>query len=119
MRAGAKVAIALIVVALIGGIAGLGFYIYKEMQKQSINEDLHNVSRDVMQAIDNELTGMTTFEEPFTVLLLGTDEREGEQEEDIGARTDTIVLCRVDPTKNIISNIHFSWNWFTCKCFGI
>ena len=103
MRTGAKVAIAFVIAALIAGVAGLAFFVFKETQKQAINEDLHDVSREVMQAIDNELTGMTTFDEPFTILLLGTDEREGEDEEDIGARTDTIVLCRVDPSQNIIS----------------
>ena len=56
-----------------------------------------------MEAIDNELTGMTTFDEPFTVLLLGSDARADDPS--MGARTDTIILCRVDPTQNIISMI--------------
>jgi len=99
-----KVVLTIVIIALIGGIVGLGVYIYKEQQKQLINQDLHSMSREVMQAIDNELTGMTTFDEPFTVLLLGTDERVWDPNED-GARTDTIVLCRVDPTKNIISMV--------------
>ena len=98
-----KIILIVVLVALIGAVGGLGFFIYKEVQKQSINQDLHNMSRETMQAIDNELTGMTTFEEPFTVLLLGTDERVWDMDE--GIRTDTIVLCRVDPTQNIISMV--------------
>ena len=100
-----KVIAIILIVALVGALVGIGVFIYKEVQKQSINQDLHSMSREVMQAIDNELTGMTTFSEPFTVLLLGSDERQGEGEEDIGARTDTIVLVRVDPTQNIISMV--------------
>ena len=99
-----KIILAIVIIALIGGIVGLGVYIYKEQQKQMINQDLHSMSREVMQAIDNELTGMTTFDQPFTVLLLGTDERVWDPNGD-GARTDTIVLCRVDPTQNIISMV--------------
>ena len=105
MSRGGKIALTIVIIALIAGVAALGFYVYKEVQKASINKGLHDMSAEVMQAIDNELTGMTTFEEPFTVLLLGSDERNGEDEEDIGARTDTIVLCRIDPTQNIISMV--------------
>lgn len=105
MPTGGKVALTLFILILIAAVGGLGFYIYKESEKQAVNQDLHSMSREVMQAIDNELTGMTTFDEPFTVLLLGSDERIGEGEEDIGTRTDTIVLCRVDPTQNIISMV--------------
>ena len=103
MSRGAKIFIALVIVALVAGIGGLAFYIYKESQKNAINEDLHGMSQEEMQAVDNELTGMATFDEPFTVLLLGSDERTGDP--DMGARTDTIVLCRVDPTQNIVSMV--------------
>lgn len=102
---GGKVAIAILIIALIAGVSALGLYVYKEMQKAQVNAGLHDVSAGVMEAIDNELTGMTTFDEPFTVLLLGSDERNGADEEDIGARTDTIILCRIDPTQNIISMV--------------
>lgn len=98
-----KVIVAIVIIALIAGVSALGFFIYKEMQKASINDDLHDVSAEVMETIDKELTGMTTFEEPFTLLLLGSDERSGDP--DMGARTDTIVLCRIDPTQNIISMV--------------
>ena len=104
MSHGAKIGIAVLIIALVAGVAGLGFYVYKEMQKQTINEDLHNnMTKAEMQAVDNELTGMTKFDEPFTMLLLGSDAREDDP--DMGARTDTIMLVRVDPTQNIISMV--------------
>ena len=105
MKTSGKVAIVIIVIALIAGVSALGVYIYKETQKRAINTGLHDMSADIMESIDKELSGMTTFEEPFTVLLLGSDERTGELEEDIGARTDTIILCRIDPTKNTLSMV--------------
>lgn len=103
MSTGAKVVITILIVALIASVAAFGFFIYKEATKAQINADLHNVSSSVMEAIDNELTGMTTFEEPFTVLLLGSDARADDP--DMGARTDTIVLCRIDPTQNKLTMV--------------
>ena len=103
MSTGAKVAIVILIIALVAGVAALGSYIYKESYKAQVNADLHNMSSSIMEAIDNELTGMTTFEEPFTVLLLGSDARADDP--DMGARTDTIILCRIDPTKNIVSMV--------------
>lgn len=96
-------AIVVLVVVLVGGLAGGGFYLYKEMQKSNINENLHSMSEDQMQAVDAELTGTTSFEEPFTVLLLGSDARADDP--DMGARTDTIIVVRVDPVENIVSMV--------------
>ena len=101
---GRTVAIVIVVLLVIGGVAGLGAYVYKEMQKSALNEEMHNnVSKQEMEAIDNELTGMTKFNEPFTMLLLGSDARSDDP--DLGARTDTIVLCRIDPTTNHLSMV--------------
>lgn len=99
----AKVLITILIIALVAGLGTLGYFVYKEAKKAQINADLHNVSSGVMEAIDNELTGMTTFDEPFTVLLLGSDARADDP--GMGARTDTIILCRIDPTQNIISMV--------------
>ncbi len=98
-----KIVAIVIAILLIGTIAALGFYIFKENQKAVINEDLHKMSKEAMDAIDNELTGMRKFDEPFNVLVLGSDARSGDP--DMGARSDTIILARIDPTKNIISMI--------------
>lgn len=100
---GKVVAIAIVVIALVAAVSGLGFYVYKEVQKNTINQELHNMSQEELKAVDNELTGMTTFDEPFTMLLLGSDARTDDP--DMGARTDTIILVRIDPTRNVISMV--------------
>lgn len=97
-----KVLITLLIIVLVIGIVGLGFFIYKEYQKDLLNKDLHgNMSKDELLAIDAELTGMTKFDEPFTVLLLGSDARA--EDASMGARTDTIILVRIDPITNNIT----------------
>ena len=103
MSRGAKVAITLVIIAIIAAGAALGFYFFRESQKEQVNEDLHNMQQEELEAVDNELTGMSKFDEPFTMLLLGSDARSDDP--DMGARTDTIILVRVDPTKNIISMV--------------
>lgn len=99
MSGGKKALIVILIVAL---IAGLGFFVYKEWQKSVFNNDLRSgLSQDELMAIDMELTGMTRFDEPFTMLLLGSDARSGDPS--MGARTDTIILVRIDPITNNIT----------------
>lgn len=100
---GKVIAIVIVVVALIAALAGGGLYLYKESQKSAINEDLHSMDKAQMQAVDAELTGTTSFEKPFNVLLLGSDARADDP--DMGARTDTIIVVRVDPVENIVSMV--------------
>ena len=101
---GKKIAIAIIVIALLAAVVGLGVYIYKEMQKSAINADMQLDEKEALE-VQNELTqkDYTTFEEPFTVLLLGSDAREDDP--DMGARTDTIILVRVDAMTNTVSMV--------------
>lgn len=97
-----KKPLAIVLTILIVAIGVLGFFVIKEYQKNVVNQDLHGgMTQAELDALDNELTGMTTFEEPFTVLLLGSDARSDDPS--MGARTDTIVLVRVDPTINDIT----------------
>lgn len=103
MSKGKKAAVIALVIVLAAAVAALGFYVFKEYQKNLINQDLHNLNQDELAAVDNELTGMTTFDEPFTMLLLGSDARSGDPS--MGARTDTIILCRIDPIENKVSMI--------------
>ena len=98
---GAKIGIAIFIVVLVAAVAGAGFYVYKEMQKSSINADLHKMSAEQMELVDKELTGSKKFDEPFNMLLLGSDARADDP--DMGARTDTIIVVRVDPNENIVS----------------
>lgn len=101
MRPGKKRAIIALVVILVVALAVGGLYVFKEYQKSLINQDLHSLSDEELQAVDEELSGSMTFDEPFTVLLLGSDARSDDPS--MGARTDTIVLVRVDPITNNIS----------------
>ncbi|MBR0406050.1 MAG: LCP family protein [Eggerthellaceae bacterium] len=103
-----KIAVAVIIAVLVIAVGALGFYVFKEIQKQAINEDLR-LSEEESLKVEKELTQKkkererTTFDEPFTVLLLGSDARADDP--DMGARTDTIILVRVDPTINRISMV--------------
>ena len=96
-----KAAVIIAIVVLVLGLAAGGAYLYKESQKSVINENLHSMDEKQMQAVDAELTGATSFEEPFNVLLLGSDARADDP--DMGARTDTIIVVRVDPVENVVS----------------
>ena len=100
---GAKAVIIIVFIAVIAGLAAGAMYVYKEMRKAEVNADLHNMDEGVLTAIDNQLTGNTSFEEPFTILLLGSDERVDDP--DMGARTDTIILVRVDPVNKLVSMV--------------
>ena len=101
---GKKIAIAVVIVALVLAVAGLGIYLAKEMQKQALNKDLQLDETEAIE-VQEELRTQdeTPFDEPFTVLLLGSDAREDDP--DMGARTDTIILVRVDPLTNKISMV--------------
>ena len=102
MSTGAKIGMFLLIAAIIAGLVFGGLFIMKELRKREINEDLHGGRTAAeMQAIDEQLTGSITYEEPFTMLLLGSDARSDDPE--MGARTDTIILVRVDTANNTVS----------------
>ena len=102
-KTGPSRAVKVIIVLLL--LAALGtaiFFAVKMIYKNSINEGFKgDKTTEELVAIDAELTGTRIFTEPFTILLLGSDAR---MDEDwMGARTDTNILCRVDPTVNKIT----------------
>lgn len=101
MAPGKKRALIAVIVLLVAALAVGGFFAFKEYQKALINQDLHSMSQSELEAVDNELTGSIHFDEPFTMLLLGSDARSDDPS--MGARTDTIILTRIDPTTNNIS----------------
>lgn len=99
MSRGAKAVLVILLIAALG--AGI-FFAVKMIYKNSINEDFKGGKTDEeLVAIDSELTGTRIFDEPFTMLLLGSDARA--DDESMGARTDTNILCRIDPTTNTVS----------------
>lgn len=96
---GKKIAIGVIVavlVVVIGAGTAAGLYL------KGINDQLNrgDKSDSEISAIDKVLTGFKNkaFNQPFYVMLIGTDETEDSQEET--HRSDTNIVVRVDPTKN-------------------
>jgi len=101
MSTGAKVGIVILALAILFGLIGGAYYLIKRAEAE---RDLAgNKTQEELNAIDNELTGTKTYDEPFTMLLLGSDARADDPE--MGARTDTVILVRIDPNQNIVSMI--------------
>ena len=96
MSRGKKIAlgvVAALVVAVVGAGTAFAFYI------NSINAELGgNKSSDEMKAIQDVLTPSKSFDQPFYMMLIGSDKREGD--EAAGARSDTNIVVRVDPKAN-------------------
>ena len=105
LSTGKKVAMVVGILVLVAAVAFGAFFVVKEMRKASVNADLHNMDKETLNAIDEQLTGSTTFDQPFTVLLLGSDQREEEWGGDGSARTDTIILVRVDAQNKSVNMV--------------
>ncbi len=88
--------IALAVVVAGGGTA-LAVYL------NTVNQDLAgNKTQEELIAISEALAPASkSFDEPFYLMLLGSDERVGDEES--GQRSDTNIVVRVDPVKKQIS----------------
>ena len=82
-----------LIVALIG--CGTAFAVWYNNVSSQLNtggktsEELENI---------NEQLVSTNFNEPFYMMLIGSDKREGDDEG--GARSDTNIVVRVDPVSN-------------------
>jgi LCP family protein required for cell wall assembly len=66
---------------------------------------MHTIDSNLNSGVDSSLDGALTeadeLNEPFYILLMGTDgsaERQAEDGEDATYRSDSMILCRVDPT---------------------
>lgn len=96
MGTGKKVAITLccvILVALIG--CGTAFALFVS----SVDQQLKGSKTEEEQlAIQEKLVPTTTFDEPFYMLLIGSDARA--DDEGMGARSDTNIVVRVDAKNN-------------------
>ena len=109
------VAIPLVIVLILGGIAGYGAWYYYSLQG-----DVQD------QGID--LGAPETPEEPFNVLLVGSDSREGltEAEQlDLGAgtvdengnaitgeRADTLIVAHIDPETDHVTMVQFPRDYY-------
>ena len=99
MSTGKKAAIVILCVLLLLAAIGAAYYVIKKGQAE--RDIAGNKTQAEMNAIDAELTGTKTYDGPFNMLLLGSDARSDDP--DMGARTDTVMLVRIDPTVNTVS----------------
>ncbi len=97
MGRGKKIAIGVLAAVLVAVVGcGTAFALYVN----SINSELSgNKTSEEMQAIQDVLAPKKSFDEPFYMLLVGSDARAGSDED--GARSDTNIVVYVDPTKNL------------------
>lgn len=96
---GKKIALG-IVCAVVVVLLGVGIAVASYIG--GVNKELQgNKTSSELQAIDKELTRTTTFTEPFYVMLIGSDAREDDEE--MGQRSDTNIVARVDPTTNTVT----------------
>ena len=109
------IAIPLVIVLILGGIAGYGAWYYYSLQGDVQDPDLN-------------LPAPETPEEPFNVLLVGSDSREGltEQEQlDLGAgtvdengnpitgeRADTLIVAHIDPEADHVTMVQFPRDYY-------
>ena len=98
MSRGKKVLIGVLcalLVAIVGG--GTAFALYVKNVNDSFRGGLTD---DQFSAVEDVLTP-TTFDEPFYILLVGSDERL--EDASMGARTDTNIVARVDAPNNTVT----------------
>lgn len=99
---GKKIAIAVVVSVLVVLLCGGTAF---AMYMGHINDRLTrgDKSAEELMGIDDALGYGTSLDKPFYMLLIGSDKREGN--EDMGARSDTNIVVRVDPEENIATMV--------------
>ena len=93
--------VAAVLVAVIGTGTAFALYI------NSINDQLNHGTKtqEELNAITDVLAPKTSsnFTEPFYMMLIGSDRRVGD--DSMGARSDTNIVVRVDPTQNLVTMV--------------
>ncbi|WP_251213205.1 LCP family protein [Adlercreutzia murintestinalis] len=99
---GKKIAIAVVVSVLVVLLCGGTAF---AMYMGHINNQLTrgDKSNEELMGIDDALGYGTSLDKPFYMLLIGSDKREGN--EDMGARSDTNIVVRVDPQENRVTMV--------------
>ncbi len=96
-------ALGLIVLVLLGSLAGYGYYRYWNLTDEIQDDELD------VEEVEDEM-------DPFNILLVGSDSRDGLTEEEqfelgakavAGERADTLILAHVDPETNHIIMVQF------------
>lgn len=94
-KRGRVVAAILIVLACLTGAGFAGANIYLDRLNQNLAGEDVEEAKEVKEA----LTAVPIGDDPFYMLLVGCDDREGVD----GARADTTILARIDPKKNRVT----------------
>ena len=93
---GKKIAIGVccaLVVALIG--CGTAFAVWLNGVNSQLNTG--DKTSEELESINEQLV-TSSFDEPFYMMLIGSDKREDDEE--MGARSDTNIVVRIDPVNN-------------------
>lgn len=101
MGTGKKVALGVVAAVLVAVVGcGTAFALYIN----SINTDLTgDKTEEEKQAIQDVLAPAKSFTEPFNLMLIGSDRRVGD--DSAGARSDTNIVIRVDPTQSLVTMV--------------
>ncbi len=102
MSRGKKIAVGVLaafLVAVVGGGSAFALWV------NSVNDQLKTGTKteEELTALQDVLAPTKTFTEPFYVMLIGSDRRAND--ESMGARSDTNVVVRVDPTSNQLTMV--------------
>lgn len=102
MGRGKKIALGVLaafIVAVVGVGTASALYI------NSINKEITtgDKSQEELAAIQDVLAPKTSFNEPFYLMLIGSDRRDDDPS--AGARSDTNIVVRVDPTQNLVTMV--------------
>ncbi|WP_080801111.1 LCP family protein [Arabiibacter massiliensis] len=104
MSRGKKIALGVVAAVLVVAIGGGSAF---ALWFNSINDQLNRGTKteEELGAIADALAPVQTksFTEPFYMMLIGSDRREDNSAE--GARSDTNIVVRVDPTQNLASMV--------------
>lgn len=93
----ALIAVSVLLIMVLGAGAAMAWYV------NSINQTLNNVPSEQAQAIAEVTDPVKNFNEPFYMLLIGSDARM--DDESMGARSDTNILTYVDPVNNKVTMV--------------
>lgn len=93
-----KKIVAGVVAAMVLAVVGCGTAV--AMWMNSVNDSLTkgDKTEEELTAISDALADSTSFDEPFYMMLIGSDRREGDDA--MGARSDTNIVVRIDPQEN-------------------
>ncbi len=97
-KRGRNIALGVLAAVLVVAIGcGAAFAVWYNNVQNTLNRG--DKTEEEILAINDELQPVTSYDEPFYMLLIGSDKREGESDED-GARSDTNIVVRIDPSNN-------------------